>query len=882
MRKTVAILFFCFLSVSQVLLAQEKVKLLGVLDRLEEIHNIRFAYDFELISQAYVDIPNFNISLDEMLSGVLGINNLSYEVGDRVIIIAPTHSEEYFKNFKSHIQLSGFVKDTQTGEGLPNATVYIISNKQYTTTNLKGFFALANVPYDTSRIEIKFLGYHSQIIRPIQFEDGLIEIKLSLNTSLMDEITVTDEAEIFDMEYEAGRININPHSVQLSSGLDQPDIIRSIQLLPGVVGTTESSSGLSIRGGGPDQNLIMFDGFTVYSLDHFFGSLSAFNSNVIQNVSLYKSGFGAKLGSRVSSVIDIRSRDGSSTKRPRGNVGFDMMSANMMMETSLNDKISILIAGRRSYTDFIRSNVFNSIIDNIKTQQPNTFSQAGGSQFINDIKPDFKYYDLNAKATVQFKNNDQLRLSFYNSHDGLIVSENKSYNAQNNFYFRKEYLEKTQWGNTGLSMNYHHEWNPDFSTNLNVAGSSSFRSHRLHYLLDYGYVNEPNNLKVLGLRDKNEISEVNVRIDNIYRISDKNIFEFGLFNIYNKVDYHNVFSRDDLDFNILGTGTQTGLYAEHSYSPLSNLSATVGIRATYFSGTDYTYLEPRFSFNYTPYPALNFKASVGKYYQFVNEISTNNPFLTKDNYWLIGDGLNVSVISSNHYAGGFTYDFGPVSIDVEGYYKTLKGLTTYGLDSAHNAVTDGGERGVLYSGSGEIIGMDVMLHHEIGKLTNWLSYSLSSVRHQFMHLNNGEPFSANQDQRHEMKYVSMFKTGNWEISGVFIFGSGRPYSGFPFQAGELVSDEQIIDQIFLGGAYNNNLRIPAYHRLDLSVAYTMNFGKYTDGKIGISLFNLYNHKNIKDIRYDLDFDTTNEVLRVGENRLELLGFTPSLFVNFYF
>jgi len=279
---------------------------------------------------------------------------------------------------------------------------------------------------------------------------------------------------------------------------------------------------------------------------------------------------------------------------------------------------------------------------------------------------------------------------------------------------------------------------------------------------------------------------------------------------------------------------------------------------------------------------LNFKAAVGRYYQFVNEISTNNPFLTKDSYWLIGDGLNVSVISSNHYAGGFTYDFGSVSVDVEGYYKTLSGLTTYGLDSAHNAVTDGGERGVLYRGSGEIIGMDVMLRNEIGKLTNWLSYSLSSVKHQFMHVNNGQSFNANQDQRHEIKFVSMLKTGNWEVSGVFVFGSARPYSGFPFQAGDVVSEEQIIDQIFLGGAYTNNLRIPAYHRLDLSVAYSMSLGKYTDGKLGISLFNIYDHKNIKDIRYDLDFDTTHEVLRVGENRLELLGFTPSVFVNFYF
>jgi len=856
--------------------------LLQVLNEIEDRFDVRFAYDYQLASQTTVNQPDYSLTLTEILESTLASNRLSYQVGDRVIIIAPDKKPMTIGKFEKNFQFSGFIRDQSSGDPLPKATIRILSTKQFTTTNDQGFFALSNVPFDTTKIEIKFIGFENFIITPAQFGKDLIEVKMSPNPEVLDAVMVSDKIQSFDISPQAGKISISPATMQLFSSYGQPDVIRSIQLLPGVVGSNESSSGLSVRGGGPDQNLILFDGFTVYGIDHFFGSLSAFNSNIIRDISLYKSGFGSKYGGRVSSVLDIQSRDGSFTDRPRGSVGVDMMSANMMVETSVSDNVSLMVAGRRSYTDIVQSNLFNKIVDNVKGNQPDDIASFRTSDFVDEVNPQFRYYDINAKVNVKLNEGRSLSLSIYNSQDKLKVTERESFeNAAEGISFNQEYEEGTSWGNTGASLNYQHEWSPALSSQLVLATSNYYKTHHLNFLIDYRG-NDFNNYKNLVTRDKNSVNETTFKIDNQYQVSRNSLFEFGAFSTNNHIEYPNIFARDSTDLKIRENGNQVGVYGQYSYDPITNLSMTGGLRGTYFSGTDNTYLEPRLSVNYAPYPILNIKGAVGRYYQFVSQTSTNNPFLTQDSFWLISDGINVGTIGSNHYAGGFTLNHEFLTLDVEGFYKTLNGLTTYAQDTSLSVFNSSEPQGILYRGSGNVRGMDVMAKKEIGHFTTWVSYSLSWVRHQFVNVNNGIEYDANQDQRHEIKWVSMLRAGNWEVSSTFVYGSGRPYTGFPFQAGDRVPGEDIVDQLVLGGVETNNLRIPAYHRLDLGVAYSMNFGKYTDGKVGMNLFNLYNHTNIKDIRYDVDFDAENRSLLFSEKRLKLLDFTPSLYFNFYF
>ncbi|MEQ9426777.1 MAG: TonB-dependent receptor [Cyclobacteriaceae bacterium] len=859
----------------------QKVSLLTVLNKLEEERNVRFAYDYELVKATMVDIPDFEWDTDEILSNTLG-NNLFFEKGDRVIIIAPLPPADYYSIKDKNFQFTGYVRDSLTGEALPNATIQIVANKQFTTANDNGFFTLTNVPHDTSSIRVEYLGFKRVVIKPNQFEDGLVNINLPANPEILEPLVVSDKVESFTISNEVGKISLSPVTMQLISPFGQPDIIRSIQLLPGVTGSSETSAGLSIRGGTPDQNLIMFDGFTVYSLDHFFGALSSFNSNVIRDIDLYKSGFGAKYGGRVSSVLNITSRDGSFTDRPRGSVGFDMMSANMMLESPIGEKVSFMLAGRRSYGDVVQSNLYNKVLDNVKNNDPDQVSSFGNDNFINQVDPEFKYYDVNAKLNYKINDDNRLDVSFYNSSDKLDIVDNEFFeNTNNDTYFKQEFEESTSWGNTGLSVNFHHNWNPLLSSKLSVANSRFAKDHSLRYFLHFRS-NGQSNVENINIKDKNEVNESSVRLDNQYQISENSLLEFGAFNINHQIEYHNVLSRNALKLDIRESGNQTGVYIQQTYTPISNLSVTGGLRGTYYTGTDNTYLEPRISLNYRPYPELNIKGAVGRYYQFITETTTNNPFLNRYNFWLIADGFNVSEIGSNHFVGGASFAKGSMLIDVEGYYKTLDGLTTYALDSALNSFDNGEQEGILYRGNGRVKGLDVMVKNDFGSFTSWISYSLSSVRHKFLNVNEGAEFNANQDQRHEVKWVGMLRAGHWEVSGTFVFGSGRPFTGFPFNIGQQVSTDMIVDKILLGGADTNNRRMPSYHRFDLGVAYSMNFGKYTDGKLGVNLFNIYNRGNIKDIRYDVTYNSSANALVVTENRLKLLNFTPSVYFNFYF
>ncbi len=864
---------------------EDRAQLTDVLHDIENQFQVRFAYDYQLAANSMVNKPDYSLSLREVLISTFSGSDLTFQSGNRVIIIKPrsVYYEAPIDNSVEKIQLSGFVKDELSGEPLQNATLHILSSRKYATTNSFGYFMLQNVPTDTSSIEVKYLGYQSSIIQANQFKKGLAQVRMTSKPSILDAIVVKDQTRTFAINSNASAISMNPGNVQLLSSFGQADVIRSIQLLPGVDGSSESSSGLSIRGGSAGQNLVLFDGFTVFNLGHFFGTLSAFNANVINNIDIFKGGFGAEYGTRVSGVLDIESKEVAFDGRTRGNVSLDLMSLNMMVETAITDKVSFFLAGRRSYTDLIQTNVFNGITDNLKKGRPSEVSNFGQDSFIENVNPEFGFYDVNARVNVKLKEGQKLGISFYNSGDKLKVIDNDFLdNPSNDVYYNQEYKELTAWGNTGASINYQYQWTPLLSSRMTMAHSSSFRTHELDYFLDFngeGFAYYED----LNLKDKNLISETSFKLDNQYQINRNSSLNFGFFSIRNNIEYHNSFNLNSNGQSLKEIANQIGIYMQQTYSPIPKLSLTGGLRGTYHSGTDNTYLEPRVSMNYKLTPSINFKGAVGRYYQFVSQVNSNNPFATQQSFWLVSDGVNVATVGSNHFIGGITFDNDIVTIDVEGYYKTLDGLTTYALDSGFQDLINDQQKSALYRGSGNIKGMDVMVSKDLGKLSSWVSYSLSYAENKFQNVNNGFSYNANLDQRHEVKWVNTLSVGKWEFSSTFVYGSGRPYTGFPFELGQTVEGEDIVNQLFvLGGVSTNNLRIPAYHRLDLGMSYTTEFGEFTSGKMGINFFNLYNRANIRDIRYDFDVNLETRELVRSERRLKLLDFTPSLYFNFYF
>jgi hypothetical protein len=522
----------------------DSISFLDAVKEMENFHKVRFAFDHQLLSDLKVKQTNFEEPLRNILPGIIDSKKYNFEISDHTILVIPIRLI-----VENNVSLSGYVIDEDTGEALPNAAVYLKNLGKYTVTNRDGYFNFLSIPADTSLLEISYLGYLTQKFKPNQFQD-LKEVKINLSNraELLDEISVSEiRQKIFDINLEPSKLSIRMDDMKTLSSFGEPDVFRSLQLLPGVSGTNETSSGLSIRGGSPEQNLVLFDGFTVYHLDHFFGMFSAINSNVIKDVQIYKSGFGAEYGTRISGVMDITGKTGNTIK-PSGNFALNFVSANGMLELPIGKRLSVLVAARRSYTDVIQSSLYNKLFNHVKNNNPNALSQSGADGVV-EIEPKFHFYDLNSKFTYKIDENNIMSFSLYRGKDNLFLTDSESEKFEFGSYSYK-IEESNIWGNIGASARYSRQWDDKFYTEIEVSSSEFFRNQT--YKSDYDiafdsltfeFIDDEliidtllvnNNFKY-SYDTKNEIEESAIKISSEYKINDANILNVGIFSIKNEV-----------------------------------------------------------------------------------------------------------------------------------------------------------------------------------------------------------------------------------------------------------------------------------------------------------------------------------------------------------
>ena len=329
--------------------------------------------------------------------------------------------------FKTNpITISGVVKDKESGESLPFANVIVKDTNIGSITNEDGFFTLFNVPSDASTIQVQFMGYKTEILTlTTELVNDKIIILMTPDSNQLEEVVLSLDSgkEIIQMNKNVSQISLSPKKLASIPNLGEKDIFRALQLLPGISGTNESSSGLYIRGGTPDQNLVLLDGFTVYHVDHFYGFFSAFNSDVIKDVQLFKGGFPAKYGGRISSVMDLTGKTGNSNKFTLSS-SISLLSANATVEIPIGNKANILISGRRSYTDILKSRLYKSIFDLYNDSAPTNNSNLPFQARVvqNQLQPSFYFYDLNAKLSYKPSEKDIISVSIYNGEDNLDSS----------------------------------------------------------------------------------------------------------------------------------------------------------------------------------------------------------------------------------------------------------------------------------------------------------------------------------------------------------------------------------------------------------------------------------------------------------------------------
>lgn len=793
--------------------------------------------------------------------------------------------------------LSGIVKDELTGEALPFASIQVKGASAIgTVTNADGYFTLLKVPTDTSVLVVSYIGYPKAeiFLTPMSPKKNFL-IQLTPTASILDGVTVTATKEnvAFSLKEEISVIKVTPQLISSMPNIGEKDIMRSFQLMPGVSASNESSSGLYVRGGTPDQNLVLYDNFTIYHVDHLYGFFSAFNANALKDVQLYKGGFESRFGGRLSSVTEITAKDGNQKKF---NLGGDLslLSLNVFTEIPVGKKFSSVIAFRRSYKGAIYKKLFEKFNgdDDDNTTLPPPPGGGGGpvgggggggpgggfpSQANTTVSSFF--YDLNGKFTFRPTSaRDIFTLSIFNGTDKLDNSN--SINAPSliggSSNLELNNTDLTRYGNTEGSFKWSRKWTERLYGNT-IVSYSNFYSHRDQSSTGTSTDANGNESTIkTGILEDNDLRDYSIKSDYQWDIFDFNQLQFGVFTTKYNIQY--TYAQNDTS-TILDRHSESyliGGFLQNKFKLYSSrLMVLPGLRLSYYTTTEKIYYEPRLSLSYTLTDQVTFKAATGKYYQFANRITREDILSGSKDFWILADNITVPVSSAIHYIAGLSYETDGYLLSAEAYYKRVKNITEYSLRFKPTVMGVSYDEN-FFSGYGYAKGIEILAQKKLGNFNGWASYTLGEVRNHF-DIYSDSYFAANQDVTHEFKVVALFKYKRWDLSATWIFATGRPYTAPSGYYSITTIDGNTLEYFTVTS--KNSLRLPDYHRADFSVNYKLlkrmagDENRKEIGYIGVSLFNLYNRTNVWYKTY------TIAEKQLIETNVNYLGVTPNITVS---
>lgn len=786
--------------------------------------------------------------------------------------------------------IRGYVKDARSGEALPYANVVLKGTSQGTMTTTDGYFVLVSVPTGICSLQVSYIGYETKAIRVDHTTEQKEPLLIEMTTKLLEVEGVMVTAyreEMLQIAERASLVVLAPEQLTTLPSIGEVDIFRSLQLLPGISGISDGSSGLYVRGGTPDQNLILFDGMTIYHVDHFFGFFSAFNADAIKNVQVFKGAFPAKYGGRLSSVVNLTGKTGD-RNRVRFGVGANLLSANASFEYPLNDKATILLAGRRSYTDFIQSSLYNKIYDLLTgddqggaiggpVQSGRGGRFGGGNIQGGEFRPSFFFYDMNGKLSIEASPRNSLSLSFYSGADDLDKSQDfsgSSFRSPGTLTGEETTLQTsdfTRWGNLGVSGQWTSQWHDRFRTNLQVAGSRYFSEYNRDSSLNTSFGSQQDSIGVSrGLatasEEDNRVEDLTYRLSAEWDISRSHRLEFGTG--VSGFDARYIATLNDT-LNIINRSSKANLlsgYIQDTWRT-HRFVANAGLRATQYEHTNKTYLEPRASLTYYLTEKLRWKSAWGHHYQFVNRIVNENVLEGSRDFWILADD-ELKPGFSEHVITGLEYATDNWLFSFEAYRKDLDNLVEFTRRIRRQENQDS----FFYSGSGLSEGIELLAQKKRGFLTGWIGYTSGKVEHTFPAFNNGEPFPADHDRRHEINAVIRRTVGDWTFAATWTYATGKAYTAPVSQYSIRLLDNEYLSYIHVSD--KNAYRLPDYHRLDVSASRKYESGGNWITELGVSVFNLYNHRNVWYREYQLDTNpiTVTDTL--------MLGFTPTVFIKF--
>lgn len=861
LKKTV--LLFCFLFFVGVVFAQktsQKTPLLEILTSIEKQHDVKFSYSSSLVTNIYCFPFSKEITVKEKLENLRKQTFLEFkQIDDRYIVISE-------KKTTNNHRISGVILNLKNNEFVPFSSVIIKGTSRGTTTGENGTFILDNVS-SNQEIVIQSVGFKTVIVPVYQFlNQANLTIKLEEDNIHLEEVLISDYITQGISKKQDGAIEVSPKKLGILPGLIEPDVLLSLQLLPGIQSPSETASGLQIRGSSPDQNLVLFDGIKMYQSGHFFGLISSFNPYVTKKISLYRNGTNAKFGDRIGGVLDISSGDDV----PTFEVGFgvNLTHADAYLKTPLfNNKAGLVFSARRSITDLVETITYKNFSESVFQNTRILDGRVNDPNRLSNVNNDFYFQDYNLKFIAELS--DKSKLSISN-----LFNKNKLDFSSENLKFREKIVDKITYQNKGTRLIW------DYKTSNRFSQSIDF--HTSEYTFDYfgnrvETRNNPNDNRDRDFEIANHVKDNGINYGFIYNFNPNLQLSGGY--QYSKTDIFYVYKTNfNTQNNLLlsvenSTNTTSAFFSELKYNQ-ENSFISFGVRANNFSSAKEWFFEPRLFASTKISETFTLKTSAEIKNQAVSQIIEyrNNGIGLENNIWAIANNA-IPILNSKQLSIGFLYQKNGWNLDVDFYKKKVKGLTLMTDDIANSSPTN--KVPFYISGENSIDGIDVLLKKRFGKYRSWISYSYANSKQQFKELNNGNEFNGINGIPHSFSWSHTYKANQFEFSLGWKLRSGIPYT----EATGTYRDINNNLRVSYGDV--NEKRLPNYQKFDFSSTYKFNVSKKKkiEGKIGVSLLNIFDKKNILNRTYELK--VVNSPGNVEEQKLVKidrlsLGFTPNV------
>lgn len=756
---------------------------------------------------------------------------------------------------------NGYVRDSISGESVIAATITI--DGKTVSSNAYGFYSVT-LPEGEYDVTVSHVSYITTSFHIRLKENAEQNILLQPKSAALNEVVVFSKKRDANVRNaQMGKIDLSVAQIKtIPAFMGEVDILKAIQLLPGVQTAGEGNSGFYVRGGGPDQNLIILDDAVVYNTGHLFGFFSIFNSDAIKNISLIKGGMPAQYGGRLSSVLDVTMKDGNSNKfQTEGGIG--LIASRFSVQGPIQkNKASFIVSGRRTYIDVLAKPFISKE------------SNAYGSGYY--------FYDLNAKINYRFSEKDKLYLSGYFGRDVFTYRDKK-------LSFRAD----IPWGNSTGTLRWNHVFNRKLFANTTLVYND--------YNFSFGAAQNNFEIKLAS-----GIKDATGKIDFDFYPSGQHKVKFGGLATYHKF-IPNVTSghQDSVIFKPSNEGVkyalENALYVQDDWDISDKIKMNYGLRWSSFSQIGpyiryikdanqnkldstvysrfenvkaYSGLEPRATLRYAINGSTSVKTSVTRNLQFIHLVSNAGTTLPTD-LWAPSTFRVKPQISWQYAAGVFkNFSNNEYETSVEFYYKQMRNQIEY-REGYSPSLRDPEEEFVF--GKGWSYGSEFFVNKTRGRLTGWIGYTLSWTWRQFPDLNSGEKYPAKYDRRHDLSVVATYEVNNkWKLGSVFIYATGNATSlpeRFYVVNGVLTQEYSAI----------NKYRLPSYHRLDISATYTpQKKNKKVQSYWVFSIYNVYNRKNPYFIYFDQSGSAYNGTLKIQAKQVSLFPVLPSVTWNFRF